>query len=104
MDLVSCVKRIVVVMAFTDKFGQPKLLRNSDLPVTGQKCVSRLITDHGVFDFRNGKVVLQEVSETSSVEYIKSVLDCDLEIPDDLAIMEECSSSYVGEDDDDIFA
>jgi len=51
MDLVSSVKRIVVVMSLKDKTGGFKLRKNPDLPYTGMKCVSRLITDHGVFDF-----------------------------------------------------
>ena len=45
MDLVSSVKRIVVLMALTDKFGDKKFRKQTDLPITGAKCVSLLITD-----------------------------------------------------------
>jgi 3-oxoacid CoA-transferase B subunit len=45
MDLVSSVKRIVCVMALTDKFGDKKFRKSTDLPVTGPRCVSTLISD-----------------------------------------------------------
>ena len=45
MDLVSSVKRVIVLMALTDKFGDKKFKKSTELPVTGAKCVSMLITD-----------------------------------------------------------
>jgi len=45
MDLVSSVKRIICVMALTDKYGQMKFKKSVDLPVTGVKCVTTLVTD-----------------------------------------------------------
>ena len=51
MDLVSSVKRVIVLMALTDKYGDKKFRKTVDLPVTGPSCVSTLITDQAVFDF-----------------------------------------------------
>ena len=45
MDLCASVKRIIVVMALTDKFGDKKLKKQGTLPVTGSKCTSMLISD-----------------------------------------------------------
>jgi acyl CoA:acetate/3-ketoacid CoA transferase beta subunit len=45
MDLVSSVKRVIVLMALTDKFGDKKFRKATDLPVTGPKCVHMLVTD-----------------------------------------------------------
>jgi 3-oxoacid CoA-transferase subunit B len=45
MDLVSSVKKIVVVMALTDKFWDKKFRKTTDLPVTGAGCVSTLVSD-----------------------------------------------------------
>ncbi len=49
MDLVSGVRRVVVLMEHTSQ-GAPKLLRSCTLPLTGARVVHRVITDLGVFD------------------------------------------------------
>ncbi|MGC9199278.1 MAG: 3-oxoacid CoA-transferase subunit B [Acidobacteriaceae bacterium] len=49
MDLVSGVRRVVVLMEHTSQ-GAPKLLRSCSLPLTGAGVVQRVITDLGVFD------------------------------------------------------
>lgn len=45
MDLVSSVKRIIVLMNMADKNGGYKLKKETDLPVTGLNCVSTLVTE-----------------------------------------------------------
>ena len=50
MDLVSGAKRVVVLMTHTSKEGDHKLLPACTLPLTGLACVTRTITEYGVFD------------------------------------------------------
>src|ERR1039457_6991080 len=50
MDIVSGVRRIVVLMEHTAQDGSPKLLRKCSLPLTGAAVVHRVMTDLGVFD------------------------------------------------------
>lgn len=50
MDLVAGVKRVVVVMNHVARDGDPKLLRQCALPLTGTGVVDRVITDKGVLD------------------------------------------------------
>lgn len=79
MDLVAGVKRVVVVMEHTAK-GQPKLLEDCNLPLTGKGVVDMIITNLCVFcvDKANGELELieiapdvseQEISESTKAKY-----------------------------------
>jgi 3-oxoacid CoA-transferase subunit B/3-oxoadipate CoA-transferase beta subunit len=58
MDLVSGVKRVVVVMEHNEKSGAPKLVEACSLPLTGKRVVDLVITDLGVFEVSRGKAPL----------------------------------------------
>ncbi|WP_346900028.1 CoA transferase subunit B [uncultured Roseibium sp.] len=72
MDLVAGVKRVVVIMDHTSKAGDPKLLKECTLPLTGVHCVDRIITNLGVFDITPDGLSIVELAPDVTAEEVKS--------------------------------
>jgi 3-oxoacid CoA-transferase subunit B len=62
MDIVSGVRRIVVLMEHCAPNGSPKLLRNCSLPLTGTAVVHRVITDLCVLDVTGAGLEVVELA------------------------------------------
>jgi 3-oxoacid CoA-transferase B subunit len=72
MDLVASAKHIIVAMQHCSKDGASKLLTNCTLPITGLKCVKKIITDMAVLDvLPAGGFKLLERAPGITVEQIK---------------------------------
>ena len=63
MDLVSGVKRVIVLMEHTTPDGGHKLLRACTLPLTGRAVVHRVITDLCVLDVTDAGFEVFELAE-----------------------------------------
>jgi 3-oxoacid CoA-transferase len=85
MDLVSGVKKVVVMMEHCAKDGSPKIIDQCDLPITGQQVVDLLVTEKAVFivDAEEG-LTLIEISPFSSMEEIRTATGCDFRVAEDL--------------------
>lgn len=70
MDLVAGVKRVVVIMDHANKAGEPKLLKECSLPLTGKACVDRIITTLGVFDVKGDHLELIELAPEVTLDEI----------------------------------
>ncbi len=75
MDLVAGVKRVVVIMDHTNKKGDPKLLKRCTLPLTGQACVDRVITNLGVLDVSTAGMRLVELAPGVSIDDVQAATE-----------------------------
>jgi len=74
MDLVASAKNIIVAMMHTNPKGESKLLPNCTLPLTGVKCVKRIVSDLAVLDVlpQGGGFKLIERAPGITVDEIRS--------------------------------
>jgi len=78
MDLVSGVKRVVVLMEHTSKDGASKVLKRCTLPITGRGVVNMIITDLCVFEVVPPEgLVLKELHPGVTLEQVRAKTACD---------------------------
>ncbi|MGW6293043.1 3-oxoacid CoA-transferase subunit B [Streptomyces sp. NPDC055058] len=68
MDLAVGARQTFVMMDLFAKDGTPKLVEECTYPLTGLACVSRLYTDHGVFDLAPDGVRVRDLFGTTRGE------------------------------------
>lgn len=71
MDLVASAKNIIVAMQHTDKAGNSKLLPKCNLPITGLRCVKKVVSDLGVFAITPDGFECQEYAPGVSLDEIR---------------------------------
>ena len=82
MDLVAGVPRVVVLMEHTAK-GEPKILKQCALPLTGKGVVSMIVTDLAVFEIDKTKspsLTLIDKPDDVTVEQIKAATEADFAV------------------------
>lgn len=84
MDLVAAAKNIIVAMQHTNKAGESKLLKQCTLPLTGVRCISKVVTDLGVFEINDDGFRCIEYAPGVTIEEIKAKTEGRLTIADDV--------------------
>jgi 3-oxoacid CoA-transferase subunit B len=88
MDLVASAKNIIVAMMHTNPKGESKLLPQCTLPLTGMKCVKKVVTDLAVLDITPRGFQLRERAPGVSVEEIRAKTAGRLVVEGDIPEME----------------
>src|SRR5512140_3426770 len=84
MDLVACARRLIVTMEHVTKKGEKKILRKCALPLTGVRCVNRIITDYCVIDVTSEGLKLIEVAPGVTPEEVQQLTEPRLAVAPDL--------------------
>lgn len=87
MDLVASAKNIIVAMQHVNKYGESKLLKECRLPLTGRRCVKKIVTELAVIDILpQGGFRLLERAPGVGIDYIRKAteggLEAETEIPE----------------------
>ena len=73
MDLVAGAKNVIVAMQHTDKEGNSKLRSKCTLPLTGVKCIKKIVSDFGVIEITpNGFVLLEYAPDMTAEQVVKA--------------------------------
>jgi len=87
MDLVASSENIIVAMTHTNRKGESKLLKKCTLPITGVKCIKKIVTDLAVVDVTLDGFKLIERAPGVTVAEIISATQANLIVDGDIPEM-----------------
>ncbi len=84
MDLVAGVKKVVVTMEHCNRKGEPKILKECTLPLTGKACIDMIITDLCVLEMDHDakRYKLTELAPGVTVEEVIEKTEAELIVVD----------------------
>src|SRR5487761_1663412 len=84
MDLVAGAKRVIIAMEHTNKDGEPKIVKECCLPLTGVGVVDLIVTELAVIDVTPRGLVLREFAPGSRPEDVQNATEARLQIAPDV--------------------
>jgi len=81
MDLVAGAKRVYIAMEHATRDGQPKILKNCSLPLTGVAVVDHIVTELAVIDVTPKGLLFSEIARDTTVEEVQGLTEAMLLIP-----------------------
>jgi 3-oxoacid CoA-transferase subunit B len=87
MDLVAGAKRVIIAMEHTTKDGEPKIVKECSLPLTGVSVVNLIVTELGVIEVTPRGLVLLELAPGVLPEAMQKVTEPKLQLAPDMKVM-----------------
>lgn len=87
-DMVAGAKKVIIMMDHCTKDGQPKILKECTLPLTGRRCVNLIVTDLAVIEVTPEGLILKEVAPDVTPEEVQKATEPKLMISSDLKTIE----------------
>lgn len=84
MDLVHGAQKIIVIMDHVTREGEPKILNDCSLPLTGKGVVHKIITERAVIQVTDNGLVLEEVAEGFTVDDVMESTEAKLIVSNQL--------------------
>jgi 3-oxoacid CoA-transferase subunit B len=83
-------------MEHTSKKGEPKIVEQCNLPLTGTKVVNRIITELGVLDVTPDGLVLIEIAPDVTPEQVVAATGAPLKVSEDLKLVGSGQKAVAG--------
>ena len=87
MDLVASSENIIVAMMHTNPKGESKLRSACSLPLTGVRCVKRIVTNLAVLDITSDGFLVKEKAPATEISQIVKATEGSLIVPDYIPVM-----------------
>lgn len=84
MELAQKTRNILILCTHQDKYGNSKILKECTLPLTAERCVSRIITDMAVMDVTEDGLILREIAAGLTIENVVQATDASLTLAETL--------------------